>query len=198
MGDSQTGEHLCHRSPPSGVRFWAPQQVPNLGIWQQEEEFLENETLKASGIWLQDFDRTWGNRDSTLGGNTLSSVCIGTQGKEQWPQGRLNQTYLLVLEGLLQRWGWLWLTVGTRTLAAEVLGSNPWHEHSQSLPLAPPKRPGRLQCWVASGQTTNREGTVPHPSAVKRIKVLLSSAHQSNSQLYPPPVPPIRKLAQAS
>ena len=42
------------------------------------------------------------------------------------------------------------------------------------------------------------EGTQPHPSADRRIKVLLSSAHQSNSQLYPPPVPPIRKLAQAS
>uniref|UniRef100_A0A8C0DLV5 Uncharacterized protein n=1 Tax=Balaenoptera musculus TaxID=9771 RepID=A0A8C0DLV5_BALMU len=88
--------------------------------------------------------------------------------------------------------------VGTRTLAAEVLGSTPWREHSQSLSLAPPKSPGRLQCWVASGKTTNREGTQPHPSTVKRIKVLLSSAHQSNSQLYLPPVPPIRKLTEAS
>ena len=32
---------------------------------------------------MQDFDRTGGNRDSTLGGHTQSSVCIGTQGKEQ-------------------------------------------------------------------------------------------------------------------
>ena len=94
--------------------------------------------------------------------------------------------------------GWLWLTVGTRTLAAEVLGSIPWREPSQSLPLTPPKSPGRLQCWVASDQTTNREATQPHPSTVKQIKVLLSSSHQRNSQLYPPPVPPIRKLTQAS
>ena len=84
----------------------------------------------------------------------------------------------------------------TRTLAAEVLGSAPWSEPSQSLPLAPPKSPGRLQCWVTSGQATNREGAQPHPSADKQIKVLLSSAHQSNTQFYPPPVPPIRKLAQ--
>ena len=132
---------------------------------------------------MQDFDRTGGNRDSTLGGHTQSSVRIGTQGKEQCSQGRLYQTYLLVLEGLLQRrrGGWLWLTMGTRTLAAEVLGSTPWREPSQSPPLAPPKSPGSLQCWVASCQTTNREGTQPHPLAVKRIKVLLSSAHQSNS-----------------
>ena len=39
--------------------------------------------------------------------------------------------------------------MGTRTLAAEVLGSTPWCEPSQSLSLAPPKSPGRLQCWVA-------------------------------------------------
>ena len=103
-----------------------------------------------------------------------------------------------MLEDLLQRrWGrGLWLTTGTRTLAEEVLGSTPWREPSQSLSLAPPKGPGRLQCWVASDQTNNREGTQPHPSTVKWIKVLLSSAHQSNRQLYPPPVPPIKPLRQ--
>ena len=68
-------------------------RLPKLGVWQWEEEFLENQTLKASRIWLQDFDRTGGNRDSTLGGHTQSSVHIGTQGKKQWPHRRLNQTY---------------------------------------------------------------------------------------------------------
>ena len=58
-------------------------RLPNLGIWQQEEEFLENQTLKASRISLQDFDRTGGNRDSARGGYTHNSVCIRTQGKEQ-------------------------------------------------------------------------------------------------------------------
>ena len=46
-----------------------------------------------------------GNRDSTLGGHTQSTVHTRTRGKEQWPHRRLNQTYLLVLEGLLQRQG---------------------------------------------------------------------------------------------
>ena len=50
---------------------------------------------------MQDFDRTGGNRDPTLGGRTWNSVCIGTRGKE----GRLKLTYLLVLECLLQRRG---------------------------------------------------------------------------------------------
>ena len=30
--------------------------------------------------------------------------------------------------------GWLWLTVGTRKPAAEVLGSTLWHEPSRSTP----------------------------------------------------------------
>ena len=80
--------------------------------------------------------------------------------------------------------GWgepgLWLTMGTMTLTAEILGSTPWHEPPQSLSLAPRKSPGRRQCWVASGQTTNREGTQPHPSTVKWIKVLLSSTHHQS------------------
>ena len=89
-------------------------RLPNLGVRQWEEEFPENQTLKASGIWLQDFDRTGGNRDSIPGGHTQSSVHIGTQGKEQWHHRRLNQTYLLVLEGLLQRRGGGGVTVAHR------------------------------------------------------------------------------------
>ena len=54
---------------------------------------------------MQDFDRTGGNRDSTLGGNTQSSVYIRTQREGVMTARRLNQTYVLVLEGLLQRWG---------------------------------------------------------------------------------------------
>ena len=198
VGDSQTGEHIPQKSTHWSEGSEPQVRLPKLGARQQEEEFLKNQTLKASRIWLQDFDRTGGKRDSILGGHTQSSVCIRTQGKEQWPHRRLKQTYLLMLGGLLKRWEWLCLTVSTRILAAEVLGTTPCREPSQSQPLASPKSPGRLQCWVASGQTTNREGTHPHPSAVKQIKVSLSSAHQSNTQLYPPPVPPIRNLAQAS
>ena len=59
-------------------------RLPSLGVRQREEEFLENQTLKVSGIWLPDFDRTGGKRDSTLGGHIQSSVRIRTQGKEQW------------------------------------------------------------------------------------------------------------------
>ena len=137
-------------------------RLPNLWVQQQEEEFLENQTLKASGIWSQDFNRTGGNRDSTLGGHTQSTVCIRTQGKEQWPHRRLNQTYLLILEGLLQRWGWLWLTMGMDTLAAEVLGAAPWHDLSQSLPLAPPK--SQVGSSVGPPQAKQPTGWEPSPT----------------------------------
>ena len=43
--------------------------------------------------------------------------------------------------------------------------------------ISPTRELDSLQCWVVSGQTTNKEGTQPHPSADKQIKVLLSSAH---------------------
>ena len=172
----QKSTHWSEGSEPH-IRF------PNLGVQQQEEEFLENQTLKARGIWLQDFDKTGGNRDSTPGGHTQSSVHIRTQGKEQWHHRRLNQTYLLVLEGLLQRQG-----VAVSYCEDKDTGSRSSGKYSLgwALPestISPAKEPGRLQCWVASGQTTNREGTQPHPSADKQIKVLLSSAHQSNSRL---------------
>ena len=137
-------------------------RLPDLGVQQQEEKFLENQTLKASGIWWQDFDRTGGNRDSTLGGHTQSSVLIGTQGKEQWHHRRLNQTYLLLLEGLMERWGVAVCHRGDKDTGSR---SSEKYSLAWALPesaISPTKEPGSLECWVASGQTTNREGTQPH------------------------------------
>ena len=89
---------------PLERRFWAPRQASQpAGPATGGGIPRESESLKATGIWMQDFDRTEGKRDATLGGNTQSGMHVGTQGKEQWPRGRLNQTYLLVLEGLLRR-----------------------------------------------------------------------------------------------
>ena len=92
VGDSQTGEHLYHRSLHTGVKVLSPTSgFPTWGSSNRRRN-SENQTLKPSGNWLQDFDRTGGNSDPTLGGRTQNSVRIGTQGKEQWPWGRLNQT----------------------------------------------------------------------------------------------------------
>ena len=109
--------------------------------------------------------------------------------------GDWTRPYLLVLEGLLQR---RWVTVaycGDKDTGSRSSGKYSLVWALPESTISPTKELGRLQCWFASGQTINREGTQPHPSADKWIKVLLSSAHQSNTQFYPPPVPPIRKLA---
>ena len=68
--------------------------------------------------------------------------------------------------------------MGTRTLAAVVLGSTHWREPSWRPPLltktCPRPTACRLQCWDASGQTTNRAGTQPYPSADRLLEVFLS------------------------
>ena len=85
-------------------RFWTPRQASQSQDPTKDWESvgLGNLVLKASGIWSQDFHRTQGNRDSSLGGHKLlgTSRC---RRKEQWPQRTLNQNYLLMLMGLL--WG---------------------------------------------------------------------------------------------
>ena len=80
-------------------RFWIPCQASQPG------GLTKGLTLKASGIWLQDFHRTGGNRDSSLGGHNKILHAPRPRGKEQWPHRRLNQSHLLVLEGLLWRCG---------------------------------------------------------------------------------------------
>ena len=59
------------------------------------------------------------------------SCVLGTMAK-QWLHRILGETYLWVLEGLLEG-DWLWLTVGTRTLVVEAPGNIHWHELSWSL-----------------------------------------------------------------
>ena len=111
-----------------------------------------------------------GETETPLLEDTHKVVCAsGPSRKEQWPHRRLN-TYLLVLEGLLQRQGWLWLTVGTRTLAAEVLGTTPWREPSWSLPLAPPKSPVASSAGSPQAKWPTRRELSPTHQQTSRLK----------------------------
>ena len=123
--------------------------LPNLGVRQWEEEFSENQTLKASGIWLQDFNGTGWNRDSTLGGHTQVVCTSGPRGKEQWPHRRLNQNYLLVLEGLLQRWGVAVAHHGDKDTGSRSSGKYSLAWTLLESAISPPKKNCSLQCWVA-------------------------------------------------
>ena len=54
--------HCCEDSEPHVT-------LPSLGTQQRDWESPGNLTLKHSGMWLQDFHRTGGSRDSRLGGH---------------------------------------------------------------------------------------------------------------------------------
>ena len=87
---------------------------------------------------MQNFDKTGGNRDSTLGGHTQNSVHTRTQGEGAVTPEETEPDLPASVGGCpAEVGGWLWLILRTRTLAAEVLGSTHWL--SWSLPLTPPK-----------------------------------------------------------
>ena len=87
--------HSCEGSEPLV-------KLPSLRIWQRDWGSSGNLTLKASGIWLEDYRRTGENRDSTFGGHRQNLAHMKIKRKEASDaHRRLNQTCLLVLEGLL-------------------------------------------------------------------------------------------------
>ena len=106
MGDSQIGEQLYHRSPPTGVNVLSP--ISGFPTWGSGHRRRNSQRIR---LWrLARFDcRTstgLGETETPLLEGTHKAVCAsGLRGKEQWPHRRLNQTYLLVLEGLLPRQG---------------------------------------------------------------------------------------------
>ena len=107
--------------------------------------------------------------------NTSKILCTPRpRGEEQWPHSRLNQNYLLMLEGLLWRPGSTEAPQGVRALAGAVWESPSWHKPSWRSPLTY-RRHYRPWAWVASGQTTTREGAHPHSSADDWIKASLSN-----------------------
>ena len=106
VGNSQTGEQLYHRSLATAVKVLSP--TSGFTTWGSRHMRKNSQRIR---LWrLVGFDC----RPSTGLGETETSLLEGThkvvcasapRGKEQWPHRRLNQTYLLVLEGLLQRRG---------------------------------------------------------------------------------------------
>ena len=90
-----------------------------------------------------------------------------------------GQTYLLVLEGLLGRWGmaggsswgqrpWWWLYQGAFTCVSSH-GGRPLGTRTWPHPVG-----CRLQCGDATGEITNWAGTQPLPSAERLPKDFLS------------------------
>ena len=89
--------------------------------WKLSHRIKSFKPISAFPAWGSSPQRIWLRRPvgfdhsiSTRWGETQSLLLEGThkvsctqrpRGKEQWPDKRQGQTYLLVLDGLLQRWG---------------------------------------------------------------------------------------------
>ena len=90
---------------PLEWRFWAPYQASEPG-----DSSNRSRNFQRIRLWrLAEFDcrtsRGLGETETPLLEGTHRVVCAsGPRGKEQWPHRRLNNTCLLVLEDLLQRW----------------------------------------------------------------------------------------------
>ena len=150
------------------------------GLCQASQPGVLQGIRKSQGIWLWrpvGFDCRFSTGleeiETLLLQGTHKILCkLRPKAKEQLSHRRLK-IYLLVLEGLLQRHGVAVAHHRDKGTSNRNPRSTCWQEPSWKSPY---HRACRLQGWVASGQTTNRDGEWPHLWADKQIKVLLSMA----------------------
>ena len=81
VGDPQTGEQKYQRSSHPTVKV-LNLRCPSLGIWQRDWESTGNLAMSASRLWLQAFQRTERNRDSSLW-RTQTKFCAHQEPEER-------------------------------------------------------------------------------------------------------------------
>ena len=86
-------------------RVWAPCQASQPGDLPKGLGIPRESDFEGQWDLITWLPQDWGNRDYTFGGHKQNLLCSKPRGKEQWPHRRLNETYLLVLEGLPWRCG---------------------------------------------------------------------------------------------
>ena len=95
----------------------------SLAIGQEEMESPGKLILKAIGIWLQNFHRAGGNRDSWR----AQTLCApGTRGEEQWCHRDWARPACECRRVSCRSVGQWWPASGTGALAAAVLGGVCW------------------------------------------------------------------------
>ena len=108
-------ERVSHWCKSSRAHNW----FPNLGVWQSVRESPGNLTLKASGIWLQNFHRT-GETDSW---RAQIKLCVHLDPGER-SSGLTRDWARLACEwpGVPSKgMGWQWPTMGSGALNTTVL-----------------------------------------------------------------------------
>ena len=103
VDDLQSGEECYQRSSPTDVSLMSASQpgdhAKGLGI-PRESDFESQWDL------ITELSKNWGKQETTLLEDTNKLLCVPRpRATEQWPHRRLNQTYLLVLECPLWRFG---------------------------------------------------------------------------------------------
>ena len=106
MGNPQTGKQLYHRSSPTGVKVLSPTSgSPAWGSGNGRRN-LQRIWLRSPVVFNHRNSRGLGETETPLLEGAHSVSCTsGPREKKGWPYKRLDQTYHLVLEGLLWRRG---------------------------------------------------------------------------------------------
>ena len=87
MGDSQTGEHIPQKSTHWSEGSEPQVRLPNLGVWQRKEEFLENQILRLVGYDCRTLTGL-GETETPLLEGTHKVVCaLGPRGRSSDPIG---------------------------------------------------------------------------------------------------------------
>ena len=164
VGGSQTGEHLYHRSPPTGVKVLSPTSA--FPTWGSGNGRRNPQRIR---LWkLVGFDcRTstgLGETETALLEGTHKVLCVpGPRGKEQWAHRRLNQTFLLVLEGLLQRRGVAVAHRGDKDTGSRSSGKYSLAWALQESTISPTKEPVASSAGVPlAKQPPGREPSPTH------------------------------------
>ena len=135
VGDSQTGEQLYHWNPPTGVKVLSPMSgYPTWGSGNGRRNSHRNRLWRLAGF---DCRTLTGLGEQRLHSWREHTKLCAHQGRSSDPIGDWTRPTCSCWRVSCRGVGWLWLTVGTRTLAAEVLGSTSWHEPS----ISPTKEP---------------------------------------------------------
>ena len=142
-------QRFSHRSRGSELHVRLPSLGSSTGRWDTRAFGFESH----QGL-IAEATQDWEGRRLCSWRSYARSRMHGDQGQKQKLDKNLDQTYLLVLESLLERWGWLRLTLGhghwcltylglfsCRQLTSWLISPEIW-AHSTAY---------RCECWDASG-----------------------------------------------
>ena len=163
MSDSQTGEKLYHEVH-TGVKVLSPTSgFPTQGSGNERRNYQRIRLWRLAGFDCRT-STGLGETETPLLEGTHKVVCTsGPRGKEKWPHRRLNQTYLLVLEGLLQRQGVAVAHRGDKDIGSRSSGKYSFAGALPESTISPIKEPVASSAGLPQAkQPTGRELSPTH------------------------------------